>query len=231
MKKQIGQIAASISAFDFANRILIDAKNTIVSGHGRLQAAKQRRLEQVPCIRLPNLTEAQRRAFVLADNKLALNAGWDEQILALELKAPTEIELDFDIELTGFSICEIETLIDLDHPAEPNPPETISCPSDRLRRFCQLGDVWQLGTHRLICGNSLDPDVVSQLVEGLIWRPWCSQTRHIMQRLPALLAVFSAVKHGEFAMASGLMSQDAFTLYLRGAFQNLVAFSVDGSIQ
>ena len=228
-KKQVGQIAASISEFGFANPILIDANNTIIAGHGRLQAAKQLKLEQVPCIRLPNLTEAQKRAFVLADNKLALNAGWDEQILALELKALTEIELDFDIELTGFSIGEIDTLIDLDHPEEPNAPEDDQLPERPAEARCQLGDVWQLGTHRLICGNSLDRDVVSQLMGTDLATVVFTDPPYNV-KIAGNVGGLGAIKHREFAMASGEMTEDAFTQFLHTAFQNLVAFSVDGSI-
>lgn len=228
-KKQVSQIAASISEFGFANPTLIDATNTIIAGHGRLQAAKQLKLEQVPCIRLPNLTETQRRAFVLADNKLALNAGWNEQILASELKALTEIEIDFDIELTGFSIGEIDTLIDLDHPEEPNAPEDDQLPERPAEARCQLGDVWQLGTHRLICGNSLDGDVVSRLMGADLATVVFTDPPYNV-KIAGNVGGLGAIKHREFAMASGEMSQDAFTQFLHTAFQNLVAFSVDGSI-
>src|SRR6056297_627077 len=109
-KKQIRQIADSIETFGFTNPVLIDAENTILAGHGRVAAAKLLGMERVPCVRLEHMTPAQKRAYVLADNKLALNAGWDEQILAEELGALMALDLDFQVEVTGFSIPEIDGL-------------------------------------------------------------------------------------------------------------------------
>ena len=111
-KKQIRQIADSIRQFGFTNPLLIDTQNTILAGHGRLAAAKTLGIEQIPCVRLENMTAEQKRAYVLADNKLALNAGWDEELLALELQGLMEIDLDFDVGITGFTIAEIDSLIE-----------------------------------------------------------------------------------------------------------------------
>lgn len=105
-KDQIAQIAASISEFGFTNPVLIDPENTIIAGHGRVEAAKQLGLDEVPCIRLSHLTETQKKAYVIADNKLALNAGWDEELLKQEIEALRE--LDFDIDLLGFDASEIQ---------------------------------------------------------------------------------------------------------------------------
>ncbi len=121
-KKQIRQIADSIRQFGFTNPILIDSQNMILAGHGRLAAAKLLGMDRVPCVRIESMTRGQKRAYVLADNKLALNAGWDEEILALELKGLLEIDLDFDIGLTGFSIAEIDSLIEGLTPEEPGDP-------------------------------------------------------------------------------------------------------------
>ncbi len=110
-KKQIRQIAQSIRTFGWTNPVLIDESRRVVAGHGRLEAAKLLGLEEVPAIRLSDLTEAQVRAYVIADNRLAELAGWDEEMLSIEIKALTGIELDFDIEVTGFNTAEIDALV------------------------------------------------------------------------------------------------------------------------
>ncbi len=110
-RKQIRQIADSIRTFGFTNPILIDHQNTILAGHARVEAAAFLTMANVPCVRIETMTREQKRAYVLADNKLAMNAGWDEELLAEELKGLLEIDLDFDVGVTGFSIPEIDALI------------------------------------------------------------------------------------------------------------------------
>jgi DNA modification methylase len=156
---QVAQIAASIKEFGFTNPILI-ADNTIIAGHGRVLAARKLGLTDVPCIELSDLSETQRKAYVIADNKLALNAGWDEQMLALELGELDK--LGFDLDLTGFSAEEIaaltpieltEGLTDEDEvPEVPEQPVTVP------------GDIWLLGKHRLMCGDSTSIDAVDKLM-------------------------------------------------------------------
>ncbi len=121
-KKQLRQIADSIETFGFTNPVLIDADDTILAGHGRVAAAKMTGRETVPCVRLGDLTAAQKRAYVIADNKLALNAGWDEEILAIELESLLATDLDFEIAVTGFSIPEIDSLIEGLTPEEAGDP-------------------------------------------------------------------------------------------------------------
>src|SRR5215213_11441957 len=154
-KKQIRQIAESIRRFGFTAPVLIDRANMILAGHGRVAAAEHLGLETVPCRRIETMTEAEKRAYVVADNKLALNAGWDEEILAEELKGLLAEDVEFDIEVTGFSIAEIDGLVE--------GPRTGGAgrPSDGGPPRCRLGDVWQLGPHRLICGNALERDTVA----------------------------------------------------------------------
>ena len=160
---QVAQIAASIREFGFTNPVLIDADGGIIAGHGRVMAARKLGLSEVPCIRLGYLSEAQKRAYVIADNKLALNAGWDEEMLALEL---VELgELDFDLDLTGFTQDEIDALMPeqlmtegmTDEDAVPEAPE---------RPVTVEGDVWILGNHRLMCGDSTSIDAVEKLMAG-----------------------------------------------------------------
>lgn len=160
--EQVTQVAASIKEFGFTNPLLIDEQGGIIAGHGRLMAAKKLGLEQVPTITLVGLTDAQRKAYVIADNKLALNSGWDEELLSLEIERLKE--LDFDIDLLGFDedeladlLPEIEVLPDGDEDEVPEPPE------DPVSR---LGDIWQLGNHRLMCGDSTSIDAVDLLLEG-----------------------------------------------------------------
>lgn len=160
--EQITQIAASIKEFNFTNPILIDEHNGIIAGHGRLMAAKKLKLEQVPTITLQGLTEAQRKAYVIADNKLALNAGWDLELLKIEIDELKD--LDFDIDLLGFNadeladlIPEIETLADGKEDEVPEPP---------VDPVTKRGDIWLLGNHRLMCGDSTMIDDVEKLMNG-----------------------------------------------------------------
>ena len=122
-KKQVRQIADSIERFGFTNPVLIDETRSILAGHGRVEAAKLLGLNEVPCLRLDYMTETEKRAYVLADNKLALNAGWDEDLLAAELGALMSDDLDFDVGITGFSIPEIDSLMETVAPEEPGDPE------------------------------------------------------------------------------------------------------------
>ena len=166
-KKQLRQIANSIRTFGFTNPVLIDADNVILAGHGRVEAARMIGMDEVPCVRLENMTAEQKRAYVLADNKLALNAGWDEEILAKELKALLEIDIDFDVGVTGFSISEIDSLVEGLIPEEAGDPDDDVLPVDADGRSrCRPGDIWQLGPHRLICGNALEAETVAALMNG-----------------------------------------------------------------
>ena len=160
---QVNQIASSIKEFGFTNPILIDEQGGIIAGHGRVMAAKKLGLTDIPCIELAHLTETQKRAYVIADNKLALNAGWDEEMLRLEFDELKEA--GFDLELTGFSLEEIDGLQVneiteglTDEDAVPEAPE---------EPVSKLGDVWLLGNHRLMCGDSTSIDAVERLLGGM----------------------------------------------------------------
>src|SRR5260221_14590730 len=152
-KKQVRQIADSIRQFGFNNPVLIGEDGGIIAGHGRVEAAKLLGLDSVPTVRLAHLSAAQRRAYVLADNKLALNAGWDRELLAIELQGLFDI--DFDVELTGFSSAEIDLVLDEAREGSPNGPteaeDQMPFPIDNPRSaVTRTGDVWCLGRHRLI---------------------------------------------------------------------------------
>ena len=227
-KKQVRQIADSIGQFGFTNPVLIDEDGVILAGHGRVEGAKLLGMAEVPCLRLDHMSAAQKRAYVLADNKLALNAGWDEDLLAAELGALMSSDLEFDIGVTGFSIPEIDALLETVAPEEPGDPAEDIHPGDAPARV-RSGDVWQLGPHRLICGDALDPDVAALLMEG-------AQARMVFTDPPYNVPIdghvggSGKIKHREFAMASGEMSRAEFTDFLRTSFEQLAAHSVDGSI-
>jgi DNA modification methylase len=229
-RKQIRQIADSIKLFGFANPILVDNDDVILAGHGRLEAAKLLGMDRIPCVRLETMTPEQKRAFVLADNKLALNAGWDEDLLAEELKGLLDVDLDFDVEITGFSIAEIDGLIDGLEPEEPGDPDDDVLPAlDEGSTRCRVGDIWQLGRHRLACGNSLDSQVIAALMQGEIARMVFSDPPYNVA-IDGHVGGAGKTKHREFAMASGEMTPSQFTDFLATSFRNLVRSSCDGSI-
>jgi site-specific DNA-methyltransferase (adenine-specific) len=163
--EQVAQIAASIREFGFTNPVLIDEHDGIIAGHGRTIAARKLGMNEVPCIRLTHLSETQRRAYIIADNKLALNAGWDEQMLSLELKALEE--MDFDLALTGFESDELDALLsELDDEGDESDDTANDVPELPVEPITQPGDLWLLGKHRLLCGDSTRIDQVERLMEG-----------------------------------------------------------------
>jgi DNA modification methylase len=228
-KKQLRQLAASIKEFGFTAPVLIDGENAILAGHGRVDAAKLAGLDKVPCIRLDHLSPSQKRAYALADNKIALNATWDEQLLAEELKSLSEIDISFDLDITGFSVAEFDSLIEDLTAEEPNDPNDDRLPPNDLDPRCRPGDLWRLGPHRLLCGNALDSAAIAVLMAN-------EEARMVFTDPPYNVPIdghvggSGAIKHREFAMACGEMTAAEFTEFLEAAFRNLVAFSVDGSI-
>jgi ParB-like nuclease family protein len=160
---QIAQIAASIAAFGFNNPILVDTKAGIIAGHGRLLGARKLRLAEVPVIVLDHLTEAQKRAYILADNQLALNAGWDDTLLAAELAALQRE--DFNLDLIGFEDAELARLLAAQDAAEGLTDED-SVPELSETPISVLGDLWILGEHRLLVGDATDTSAVAKLTAG-----------------------------------------------------------------
>jgi ParB/Sulfiredoxin domain len=228
-RKQLRQIADSIETFGFTNPVLIDGESRILAGHGRVAAAIMLGIGTVPCLRFEHMTETEKRAYVLADNKLALNAGWDDELLAAELGALLESpDLDFDIGVTGFSVAEIDFCLEEVAPEEPGDPADELMMEDAPRR-CREGDVWQLGAHRLICGNALDADVVATLMAGESARMVFSDPPYNVP-IDGHVGNSGKVQHREFAMASGEMSAPEFTEFLTSAFRNMAHHSLDGAI-
>ena len=229
-KKQVRQIADSIRTFGFTNPVLIDESNMILAGHGRVAAAKLLGLATVPCRLISTMTAAQKRAYVLADNKLALNAGWDEEMLAIELSGLLATELDFDLCVTGFSIPEIDSLIAGLDPEEPGDPR-----DDRLPEVAAgpaitaVGDVWHLGPHRVICGNALEAETYDRLLGDELAQMVFTDPPYNVP-IDGNVCGSGRIRHREFAMAAGEMSQEEFTAFLGTAFGHLARRSADGAI-
>lgn len=158
---QVAQIAASIREFGWTNPVLIDGADGIIAGHGRLLAARKLGLTEVPCIVLDHLSETQKRALIIADNKLALNAGWDNEMLGLELQDLADE--NFDMGLVGFTDDELAALVAVKTEGLTDPDETPEPPADPIS---VLGDVWLLGKHRIMCGDSTSIDAVDKLMNG-----------------------------------------------------------------
>ncbi len=225
-KHQIRQIAESIKAFGFTNPVLVDAKNTIITGHGRVEAAKLLDMAQVPTIQLENLTEAQIRAYVIADNKLALNAGWDQSILAIELQHLLTLDNQFEVTITGFEIAEIDLI--LQEAAKEDPDDTLE-PADTGVAITQPGDLWLLGKHRILCGSALDETSFSVLMGG-------RKAQMVFVDPPYNVVIDGnvsgkgVVKHSDFKMASGEMNEAEFTKFLTGSLSLLARHTAAGSV-
>lgn len=228
--KQIEQIARSIDSFGFNVPILIDADGVVIAGHGRLLACRKRNWKEVPTIRLDHLNETQLHAFMLADNRLCETAGWDEQLLAEQLRELSLVDLSFDIEDTGFDVGEIDLRIaslggDV---AEENPIDIAPDPGDGPP-VTRLGDLWSLGEHRILCGNALD---------GAAYRMLLGEERAavVFSDPPYNVPIdghtggLGAIHHRPFPMATGEMDEAEFTRFLQKVFTHLAAFSHPGSI-
>lgn len=162
--QQVAQIAASMREFGFTNPVLVDEAGGIIAGHGRVMAAKSLGLVEVPCIRLAHLSEAQKRAYVIADNKLALNAGWDDAMLRLELEDLRAA--DFDLDLLGFNAEELGALLTEPEPETEGLTDPDKAPEPPAQPVTVEGDVWLLGKHRVMCGDSTRVDSVQALLAG-----------------------------------------------------------------
>ena len=227
-KRQIRQIADSIERFGFTNPVLIDEAGEIIAGHGRVEAAKLLGLSGVPALRVSHLSAAEKRAYVLADNKLAAKAGWDRELLAIELQGL--IDIDFEVELTGFEVPEIDVILeDADSAkAEGSGPED-RAPDPLPESITRPGDLWLLGKHRLFCGNALAGTDYERLLDG-------EKADFVFTDPPYNVPIDGhacgkgSIRHREFAMASGEMTKEGFTEFLTTAFRHLAAHSEDGSI-
>ncbi|MCK1396128.1 site-specific DNA-methyltransferase [Bradyrhizobium sp. 1] len=222
-KRQIEQLKTSINAFGFTNPILIDPDDNIIAGHGRLQAAKALSIAEVPTIVLSGLTDTQKRALRLADNKIALNAGWDVEILQAELGELASIDLDIDATLTGFSTGEIDVIL-----AQSADPDDEVVPPVPATPTTKPGDIWILGDHRIGCGDCRDATFLHKIVgeNALIDAAFLDPPYNV--RIDG--NANPTGRHGEFAMASGEMSEAQFRTFLRDTLGAAANCSRDGAV-
>ena len=227
-KKQIRQIAQSIERFGFCNPMLVDDQRQIIAGHGRLAAARLLGIKEVPTVRLAHLSEAEKRAYILADNRLAEKAGWDREILAIELQAL--VDLDFEVELTGFQTAEVDLILE-----EANEAAGTSGREDEIPTYVagpavtRPGDLWDLGPHRLLCADARDPAAYARLLD-------CAKAEFVFTDPPYNVPIdghvcgLGRIRHANFAMGCGEMSEAEFTGFLEAVFRTLADNTIDGSI-
>ena len=228
-KKQLRQIARSIERFGFVNPVLVDVRGEIIAGHGRMEAARMLGMQSVPTLEISHLTQTERRAYILADNKLASNAGWDKEILATEMQGL--IDLDFDVELAGFSLAEIDVTLEEAREAKPSARDEAedTVPFHDACAVTQAGDVWQLGRHRLVCGDARDEVAFAQLL-GTDHADLVFTDPPYNVAINGNVCGLGAVRHREFAFASGEMSEVQFTDFLATTLGNASSRMRDGAI-
>ena len=227
-KKQLHQIAASIREFGFNNPVLIDKDGMILAGHGRVEAAKLVGLVTVPVLRLEHLTDEQKRAFALADNRIALNAGWDPEMLALDFRELAALDLKFDLEITGFETAEIDLLIEgSSQPTRVDPSDAV--PDLQASAVSEIGDLWLLGEHRLLCADSRQRANFDDLMNGEKATVGFADDPYNVP-IQGHVSGLGETAHREFAMASGEMTPAEFEAFLARIFSNMADVSVDGAI-
>jgi DNA modification methylase len=227
-RKQIRQIAASIRKFGFLNPVLIDDTNTVLAGHGRLEAARLEGLTRVPVVRFGHLTEAQKRAYLIADNRIAEQAGWDREILAIELGELIDLlpAAGFDVSLTGFEAAEIDLLLADMAASRPEPEDIL--PALPRNPTTRRGDLWRLGKHRLLCGDARNPSDFALLMNGaLASAVFCDPPYNV--RVSAI-GGRGHVRHREFAFASGEMAPQQFRKFLLETLGNGVRASREAAV-
>jgi DNA modification methylase len=228
-RKQLKLIADSITRFGFTNPILVTEDFEVVAGHGRLQAAKTLDMKLVPVVALNSLSEADKKALIITDNRIAELAGWDRDMLAIEYQGLLDLQFE-DLEVTGFSLGEIDTILDEASektPLGPGPEDDV--PPVVAEPVTRKGDIWILGSHRLLCGDARCPDDYARLLEGenadlvLTDPPFNC-------RIHGNVSGLGKIRHQEFAMASGEMSEAEFTAFLSTFLGCAKAHSRDGAI-
>ena len=217
--EQIAQIAGSIKEFGFNNPVLIDKDNGVIAGHGRLAAARKLNLKEVPCIRLEHLSETQRKAYILADNRIALNSGWETDLLSLELSEL--LEGGVSLESLGFDADEIDALLNKIEPTEgltdedevpEAPPEPVTKP----------GDIWVLGKHRLMCGDSTSIEALETLCGGQLVDMWLTD--------PPYNVAYEGKTKEALTIQNDSMSNDQFRQFLRDCYVSADAVMKPGAV-
>lgn len=228
-RKQLRQIADSIERFGFTNPVLVDEKDQILAGHGRVAAAQMIGMKEVPVLCIGDLSAEERKAYVLADNKLALNAGWDQELLALELQEL--VDLDFAVELTGFSLAEIDFTLDAAKDSSPDgadaQPDGTPAMADHAATL--PGDLWHLGRHRLLCGDAREPSHYAALMGDCLADIVFTDPPYNVP-VDGHVCGLGRVRHREFAMGAGEMSVRQFTAFLATALGNVVRKCRAGAI-
>jgi DNA modification methylase len=229
-KKQIHKIASSLKRYGFVNPILIGDDGEVIAGHGRIEAARQLGLKQVPTICLSHMSEAEKRAYRIADNRLAELAGWDDDLLKIEFEELAILDLDL-LDDTGFETAEIDFFFE--GPATLKKEK--ADPADALPEIAEgvavsrPGDLWLLGDHRLVCGNALEAATYALLLDAeRVSMVFTDPPYNV--RVDGHVGGLGKVKHREFAMASGEMSRGEFVAFLTAVFERMAAVSVDGAI-
>ncbi|MEQ9112480.1 MAG: site-specific DNA-methyltransferase [Rhodospirillaceae bacterium] len=226
---QIHIIADSIQTFGFIVPILIDENGFIIAGHGRLAAAKLLGLKQVPTICVSDLTDSQKRAYIIADNRIAELAGWDMELLGAELEHLDDLELDFDLTVTGFDMAEIDMLVSPISGQASDQTLEEQVPPVEKTIISRPGDLWILGRHRLYVGDATQFSAYQKLMDGSLAKIVFTDPPYNVPIKGNVSGLGSKI-HGEFMMASGEMSQDEFTTFLESVFYELVGWSTKGSI-
>jgi DNA modification methylase len=230
-RKQLEQLAASIKQFGFNVPVLVDAKRKVIGGHGCTLAAQLIGMTEVPTIRLDHLTEDQRLAFALALNKLAENSTWDAHLLAEQLSALSRVELDFSLEATGFEMGEIDVILEGLEPAHDGEDDSAGALPEATTgvQVSRPRDLWQLGKHRVLCGDALSKESYTALMDGRRAAAVFADPPY-NDPIDGYVTGFGKIHHPEFAMASGEMSEADFTEFLSKALSLLAKNSVSGAL-
>jgi len=225
---QVRQIARSILENGFISPILVDKNGNVIAGHGRILGAREVGLDVIPAIRVDHLSPAQVRAYRLADNKIASNAGWNDDLLRIELDFLTSIDIDFSVDLTGFATTEVDLLLGND--IVPSSDDDVIELSEPSTPVSQPGDIWCLKRHRVIAGDCRNPDTIDQLMNGELASMVLTDPPYNL-KIDGVVSGLGKTKHREFPVASGELSVDAFTEFLTVGLQQSSRASVDGALQ
>lgn len=218
-KNQINKLRSSLREFGFINPILIDKDYNILAGHGRVMAAREEGIKEVPCVLVEHLTEAQKKAYILADNRLAMDAGWDDEMLALELENLKE--LDFDMDLTGFDAAEIDELFSNIHDKDVQDDDFDVDAALAEEPISKQGDIWLLGRHRLICGDSTKAEIYEKLMEG--------KKANLCVTDPPYNVNYTAGSENERKIKNDNMEDKNFYEFLLASFKNIFNSLDDGA--